>query len=167
MKRGVLPAKKLSSALIRPTTAGLAPSGKSPAERKVDAIEAEARATIAAKEKLEEEKQKGLAGWTGAQVVSRILETDLDHVSSVEDMEKAIYAYLAQTNLALKAFDAKMTVEQLIAAKEAEAKADAAASEIAKAGAGEVAAPSAPMQPAGAPVAPTKASETPDRKSVV
>ena len=49
VKRGVLPAKKLSWASSWPTTAGLAPSGKSKAER-VDAIEAEIRAKIAAEE---------------------------------------------------------------------------------------------------------------------
>ena len=58
MKRGVLRAKKLSSALIRPTTAGLAPSGKSAAEKEVESIEAAVRAKAAAAEKEEEEREK-------------------------------------------------------------------------------------------------------------
>ena len=98
MKWGALPAKKLSSALIRPTTAGLAPSGKSAAENKVDAIEAEVRAKVVAKEKQEEEekeKQKALAGGTSTQVVNPTLEVDPDCDLSVDDMEKAIYACLA------------------------------------------------------------------------
>ena len=44
-------------------------------------------------------------------------------------MEKTIYAYLAQADLALEAFDAGLTVEQLMASKEGEAKAKAAPSQ--------------------------------------
>ena len=58
MKRRMLAAKKLSPALILPNTAGLAPSGKSATEKKVDAIEAEVRAKVAAKEKKEEEEKE-------------------------------------------------------------------------------------------------------------
>ena len=50
MKRSVLPAKKVSPELSRPTTAGLEPSGKPAVEKKVDAIEAAAKAKVAAKE---------------------------------------------------------------------------------------------------------------------
>ena len=97
MKRGMLPAKKLSSTPSRPTTAGLAPSGRLAAEKKVDAIVEEAKTKIAAKQKEEEEaeKLKALASGTCAQVVNPTLEVDPDHELSVEDMEKAIYAYLA------------------------------------------------------------------------
>ena len=60
MKRSMLPAKKLSSALSRPTTAGLAPSGKATAEEKVDAIVDEVHARLAreAQEKQEEEEKR-------------------------------------------------------------------------------------------------------------
>ena len=58
--------------------------------------------------------------------------------------------------------NAKMTVEQLIAAKEAKAKAELAANEDAKAKAEYVVVPAAPKQPADAPVAPTKIVEAPD-----
>ena len=86
-------------------------------------------------------------------------EVDPNCDLSVEDMEKTIYACLAQADLALEAMNAKMTVEQLVAAKETEAemKAELAASEIAKAKAGNVVAPAAlapavPKQPADVPV---------------
>ena len=42
----------------RPTTAGLAPSGKSAMEKEVEAIEAAVRAKVAAAEKEEEEREK-------------------------------------------------------------------------------------------------------------
>ena len=127
MKRGTLPAKKLSLASTRPTMAGLAPAGKSIVEENVDAIEAEIRAEVAAKQRKEEEekKLKTLDGGTSTQAVSRTLAVDPDHDLSVEDMEKAVYAYLAQADLALEAINANMTVEQLTATKEAEAKAKA------------------------------------------
>ena len=49
MKRGVLPAKKLSSASSRPTTAGLTPAGKLTAEAQADAIVADIRAEVDAR----------------------------------------------------------------------------------------------------------------------
>ena len=63
------------------------------------------------------------------------LEVDPDCALSVEDLEKAIYACMAQADLALEVMNAQMTMEQLIAAKEAEAKAKAelAANKAAKA----------------------------------
>ena len=61
-----------------------------------------------------------------------------------------------QADLALEAINAKMTVEQLVAAREAEAeakaKAESSASETAKAKAGDAVAPAAPKQPADVPV---------------
>ena len=68
---------------------------------------------------------------------------------SVEDLEKAIYACLAHTDLAIEAMNAKMSVEQLVAVKEAEtkAKADVTASTVAEAEDGGVVAPVAPKQP--------------------
>ena len=164
MKRGVLPTKKLSSTPSRPTTAGLAPSGRLAAEKKVDAIVAEARTKIAAKQKEEEvEKLTALAGGTSAQVVNPTLAVDPDHDLSVEDMEKAIYAYLAQADLALEAMNANMTVEQLVAAKEAEGrtKAESAAMEAAKAKSEHAVEPSTLVQPSDTPVAPMRATETP------
>ena len=47
VSRNMLPAKKLSTASSRPTTACLAPSGKPSAEQKVDAIMAATRARLA------------------------------------------------------------------------------------------------------------------------
>ena len=166
IKRGMLPAKKLSSAPTRPTTVGLAPAGKSAVEKRVDAIEAQIRAEFAAKqqkEEEEEEKQKDLAGGTSTQVVSHTLAVDPDRDLSVEDMEKYVYAYLAQADLALEAINANMTVEQLVAAKEAEAKTKAvsAANEAAKAKCEYAMAPTAPKQPADAPIAPLEAAGTP------
>ena len=46
IERGMLPAKKLSSASTRPTTAGLAPAGKSVVEETVDTVEAKIRAEV-------------------------------------------------------------------------------------------------------------------------
>ena len=101
----------------------MAPVGKSAVEEKVAAIEAEIRAEVTARQ------QKG----TSAPAVSRTLAVDPVLDLSIEDMEKAIYACLAQADLALEAMNAHMTVEQLVAAKEAEAKAESVAIEAAKA----------------------------------
>ena len=63
--RSILPAKKLSSASSQPTTAGSAPSGKSAAEKDVDAIEAAAQARLAAAPRIrmkERSKRPQLAG---------------------------------------------------------------------------------------------------------
>ena len=40
-----------------------------------------------------------------------------------EDLEKAIYACLAQADLCIEAMDAKMSVQQLVASKKVEAEA--------------------------------------------
>ena len=63
--------------------------------------------------------------------------------------------------MALEAINAKMTVEQLVAAKEAEAKAESAANETAKAGSGKVVAPASPKQPTDTSGAPTSVVEAP------
>ena len=107
------------------------------------------------------EKLTDLAGGTSAQVVNPTLAVDPDHDLSVEDMEKAIYAYLAQADLALEAMDANMTVEQLVASREAEgkAKAELAAMEAAKAKSEHVVEPTTLVQPSDAPVAPSRAAE--------
>ena len=154
----------LSSTPSRPTTAGLVPSGRLAVEKKVDAIMAEARTKIAAKQKEEEvEKLTALASGNSAQVVNPTLAVDPDDDLSVEDMEKAIYAYLAQADFALEAINTNLTVEQLTAAKEAEekAKAELAAMEAAKAKSEHAVAPSTLVQPSDTPVAPMRATETP------
>ena len=78
-------------------------------------------------------------------------------------MEKAIYACLAQADLALEAINAHTTVEQLVAAKEAlaKAKAESVAHEAAKAKSEYAMAPAAPKQPADAPVVPVEAAGSP------
>ena len=90
MKRGVLPAKKLSSTPSRPTTAGLAPSGRLAAEKKVDAIVEEARTKIAAKQKEEEEaeKTKALVDGSSTQVVNPTLAVDLDNDLSLRTWKR-------------------------------------------------------------------------------
>ena len=84
----MLPMKKLSAALSRPTTAGLVP------EEKVDAIEAEARAKIAreAREKEEEEaKMRGSAPGADVEVTGRALWTEANSDLGPDDLEKAFY----------------------------------------------------------------------------
>ena len=163
MKRGALPAKKLSSVFSWPTTAGLTPAGKSTAEKKVDAIVEEAIAKIAAKQKEEEEAERpeALAGGTSAQVINPTLDPDYD--LSVEDMEKAIYAELAKADLIREAMDAKMTVAQLVASREAEAKAgaDADAGKTAEAGAEVETTPASAERPAADLAIPVKGREAP------
>ena len=65
--------------------------------------------------------------------------------------------------MALEAMAANMTVEQLVATREAEgkAKAELAAMEAAKAKSEHVVEPSTLVQPSDAPVALTRAAETP------
>ena len=138
--------------------------GKSAVEEKVAAIEAEIRAEVAARQQKEEaEALKALAGRTSAPTVSRTLVVDPVLDSSVDYMEKAIYACLAQVDMALEAMNAHMTVEQLVAAKEAEvkAKAESAAIEAAKAKFEYAMAPTAPKHPAGAPIVPAEAVGSP------
>ena len=71
---------------------------------------------------------------------------------SVEDLEKAIYACLAQADLTIEAMDAHKTVDQASAAKEAGMKAKADVADKAAGAKSEGAAmPAAPKQPADAP----------------
>ena len=86
---------------------------------------------------------------------------DPDQDLSVEDLEEAIYTYLAQADLALEAMDADTIVEQLAAAKEAgeRKKAEAAAAEAAKS--------KSERATADTSTTPLGAVGTPDRKSVV
>ena len=160
----MLPTKKLTSTPSRPTTAGLAPSAKSAAEKKVDAIVEEARAKATAKQQEEEEKLKASTGGTSNQVVNRSPVVDPDQDLSVEDLEEAIYTYLAQADMAQEAMDANTTVEQLTAAKEAEErkKAEAAATEAAKSKYEQVTAdtPAAPSGAAGTPAGGVKRSSS-------
>ena len=79
---------------------------------------------------------------------------------SVEDLEKAIYACLAQADLALEALNAHMTVGQLVAAKEADAKAKAT-NKAAEAKFDYAMAPTAPKQPADAHVISSEVVESP------
>ena len=100
---------------------------------------------------------------SSAQVVNPTFAVDLDNDLSVEDLEKTIYAYLAQADFALEAINANMTVEQLPAAKEAEekAKAEVAAMEAAKAKSEGAVERSTPVQPSVSPVASAGAAKTP------
>ena len=163
-KRGVLPAKKLSSTPSRPTTAGLAPSRRLAAEKKVDAIVEEARTKITAKQREEEEadKLKASAGGTSNQVVNPSPAVDPGHDLSVEDLEEAIYAHLTQADLAMEAMDTDAIEEQHSAAKEAKGRtrAESAAVEAAKAKS-EVVAATALVQPSDASTAPSGAAGTP------
>ena len=88
---------------------------------------------------------------------------DPDHDLIVEDLEEAIYAYLAQADLALEAIDANTTVEQLATAKEAEKRteAESAAAEAAKSKSEQVTAPTEKAQPSDTPTAPSGAAGTP------
>ena len=103
-------------------------------------------------------KRKALAGGTSAKVTGHTLEVDPDCDLSVSDLEKAIYACLAQADLAVEAMNAKMSVEQLVAAKEAEtkAKADVTASKVVETETGDVVAPAALKHPVIDPVVPAK-----------
>ena len=71
------------------------------------------------------------------------------------DLEKEFYAQMAQADLALEAFDAGLTVEQLMTLKEDEerTKAEATAAEAAKAKSDQVAVPATLAQPSGTPTA--------------
>ena len=122
MKRGALPVKKLSSASSRPTTAGLTPAGKLTVEAQVDAIEADIRAEVDARMG---EKTDVPAGGTSAEVIGRTSGGDFIYDLNPGDLEKEFYAQMAQADLAMEAFDAGLTVEQLMASKDGEAKAKA------------------------------------------
>ena len=81
---------------------------------------------------------------------------------SVEYLEKAIYACLAQADLAIEEMDAHLTVEQLVATKEGDAKAKAeAANKAAEAKPEDAVAPTAPKQLADAPVVSAEVAESP------
>ena len=169
MSRNVLPAKKLSSASSRPTTPGLAPSGKAAVEEKVDAIVAESRARLAreAQEKEEEEeKRRGPAPGDDAEVTGRALWADPDSDLGPEDLEKAFYACLAQVDLCIEAMNVGVSVQQLVAAKEVEAEVaarkttEAAASGKSGVKAKVAGAPVGEVRPAGELAAPSKAAKT-------
>ena len=115
------------------------------------------------REEEEAGKLKAPAGGTSNQVVNPSPAVDPDHDLSVEDLEEAIYAYLAQADLALEAMDANTTMEQLVAAKEAEGrtKAESAAAEAAKSKSEQATAPTAMVQPSDAPTTPSGAAVTP------
>ena len=124
MKRGALPVKKLSSSSSRPTTAGLTPTGRPAVEAQVDAIEADIRAEVDAKFA---EKEKVLADGAGIEVIGHAPGDDFIFYSNQDDLEKEFYAQMAQADLAMRAFEAGLTVEQLMTSKERVATAKAGA----------------------------------------
>ena len=79
------------------------------------------------------------------------------------DLEKDFYAQMAHADLALEAFDAGLTVEQLMTSKEGEAmaKASAAAGKTTAAGVGAEVTPGPTRRPVDVTVAPTKGTEAP------
>ena len=135
MKRGELPAKKLSLSSSRPTTPGLTPTGKLAAEAKADAIVADIRAEVDARMA---EKTDVPTGGASAEVIGHAPGGDFIYDLNPGDLEKEFYAPMALADLALEAFDAGLTVEQLMTSKEGEAtaKAGADAGKTAEAGAG-------------------------------
>ena len=60
-------------------------------------------------------------------MTSHALWVDPNPDLSPEDLEKVFYACMAQLDLTIEAMNAKMSVEQLVVTKEAEAKAKAVA----------------------------------------
>ena len=88
-----------------------------------------------------------------------------------EHLEKAFYACMAQVDLCIEAINAKISMEQLVAAKKAEAEAEAAASKAAEteaasgkaaeAEAGDTGTPAARLQPADKPAVSTKDMKAP------
>ena len=158
MKRSALPVKKLSLASIRPTTAGLTPAGKLAVEAQVDAIEADIRAEVDAKMG---EKVDISSGGAGIEVIGRASGGDFIYDLSPGDLEKEFYAQMAQADLAMEAFDASMTVEQLMTSKEGEAKADADAGKTAEVGIEAEVTPASTKQPTDDLVTPAKGAEVP------
>ena len=160
MKRGELPAKKLSLSSRRPTTAVLTPAGKTAAEAKADAIVADIRDDVDTK--MAEETDVP-AGGTSAEVIGHASCGDFIYDLNPGDLEREFYAQMAQADLALEAFDAGLTVEQLMASKdgEATAKAGADTEKTAEAGAGAEVAPGPTRRPVDASVVPAKGSEPP------
>ena len=96
-------------------------------------------------------------------MIGHALWADPNYDLSCEDLEKAFYACMVQADLSIEAMNAKMSVEQLVASKEAEAKAkaDAATSKAAETKVGDAVAPTAPAQPVGDCAVPTKDLEVP------
>ena len=99
------------------------------------------------------------AGGTNTEVTGRALWADPNSDLGPEDLEKAFYVCMAQVDVCTEAINAKVSVEQLVATKEAEAKAEAAASKAAKAKVGDAVAPTAPPQPVDDPVVSAKDME--------
>ena len=79
------------------------------------------------------------------------------------DLEKEFYAQMAQADLVLEAFDAGLTVEQLMTSKEGEAtaKAGADAGNTVAAGVGAEVTPGPTRRSADAAAAPAKGTEAP------
>ena len=90
MKRGALPAKKLSSSSSRPTTVGLTPTSRHAVEARVDAIEAEIRAAVDARLG---EKENVPAGGAGIEVIGHASGGDIIYDLSPDDLEKEFYAH--------------------------------------------------------------------------
>ena len=74
------------------------------------------------------------SGGIGIEVIGRASGGDFIYDLIPDDLEKEFYARMAQANLAKEAFDAGLTVEQLMTSREGEAKAkaDADASDACK-----------------------------------
>ena len=157
----MLPAKKLSSVPSRPTTAGLMPAGKPTAEAQADAIMADIRAEVDARMA---EKTDVPSGGANVEVIGHAPGGDFIYDLNPGDLEKEFYAQMAQADLASEAFDAGLTVEQLMTLKEDEErmKAEPAATEAAKAKSKPVAVPAPLVRPSDAPTAPTGVADTPN-----
>ena len=95
MSRSMLPAKTPSSLTSQPTTAGLVPSGKATAERKVDAVVAGVRARLAKEDKeKKEEKEKKPVSEADVEVTGRALWADPNSDLSLEDLERCFMRVL-------------------------------------------------------------------------
>ena len=103
------------------------------------------------------------AGGAGIEVIGHASGGDFIYDLSPDDLEKEFYARMARANLSKEAFDAGLTMEQLMTSKEGEAKAkaDADASKTAEVGLGVEATPGPTKWPAGYPVVPAKGAEAP------
>ena len=102
-------------------------------------------------------------------MTGRALWADPNSDLGPEDLEKAFYACMTQVDLWIEAVNAKMSVEQLVAAKKAEAEAEAAASRAVEteaasgkaAEAEDAGMPAAQLRPADKPVVSTKDMKAP------
>ena len=121
----------------------------------MDAIEADIRAEVDARMG---EKVDVSAGGASIEVIGHASGGDFIYDLSPDDLEKEFYARMAHANLAKEAFDAGLTVEQLMTSREGEAKAkaDANTSKTAEVGVGAEVTPGSTKQPAGDPVVPAK-----------